>query len=52
MVNGESGPRKFDPLAAWADLALTAKGLYTEAHPGLLAPASLKLEGLYDPVIE
>ena len=68
MANGESGPRKFDPLATWADLALAVKSLYTEAssgaacpglieaakeasepsernipHPGLLAPASLKL---------
>lgn len=42
VVNGESGPRKFDPLATWADLALAVKGLYNEAHPGLLAPASLK----------
>ena len=42
VANGESGPRKFDPLATWADLALAVKSLYTEAHPGLLAPASLK----------
>ena len=44
VINGEPMTTKnFDPLATWADLALAVKGLYTESHPGFLAPASLKV---------
>lgn len=46
VVNGESGPRKFDPLATWADLALAVKGLYNKASSGAACPGLIEAQRL------